>query len=404
MKDKNIPLKPPLQDCFIYVSQISRVGTSGQNKFEKGLIEALLKKGDDGQSFEIKIFTPSTEGEISDDERIVNIPLTKKNYTGHISHQFRLFFSLGSFLWSRRNTNSYMFIRYHEAMVVPLILTYLFKVPFSMRTGPILPNLSFYKKNPSLIVFYSIKWILGLFYKQASSIVTVTEKIKEWVIEAYNTNPEKIVVIPNAADTSLFFPTPPSRKKWGLPENEFLFGYVGSIFEGQGLGTIIQALGHLKKNQEKVPFLFIVGDGEYCSTLKSMSEELGVSDHIIWAGSIAHAHVRSAINSCNMMLLPIQKELLNLRGASALKLWEYLACDKPVLASEHEDHSFIENLNLGRMVEPDNIKLWAEALTDEAKNNNFHLQGRGEDFILKEHSYSMVAEKVISISFSLKPK
>jgi len=391
-----------MNDCFVYVSQIPRYGTSGQNKFEKGFIGGLLKTRIGKRRLDIKIFSAAIAGEIPEDARLVLIPLIRKSYSGYIFHQFRLLFSLGTFLWSQRKKNVYMFIRYHDAMLAPLILSFLFNIRLTMRTGPVLPNLAACNKKPGAVIYHCIKWVLGLFFLKASSIITVTETIKRWVVETYNLNPEKIVVVPNAADTTLFFPEDSNRGKWNLPENEFVFGYVGAIYEEQGLSTIVQALGLLKKNREKVPTLFIVGDGDYGDTLQSMSKELGVADRIIWAGNIPHEEVRSAINACDMMLAPFQKKDLEVKGSSALKLWEYLACDKPVLASEFKDHQFLEKQNLGKMVEPDNIKLWAEALAQEAKSKNFSLQGRGEKFIAKEHSYDFVVEKFISISLGQK--
>ncbi|MFT4579270.1 MAG: glycosyltransferase involved in cell wall biosynthesis [Nitrospinales bacterium] len=386
-----------MKDCFIYVSQVPRTGTAGQNKFEKGVIGSLLKKEEE-EGFEIKIFSASTEKEKSESKRLVLIPLNKKTYIGFIFHQLRLLISLGNYLWRQKKNKLHMFVRYHPAMFAPLLLTFLFNIRLTVRTGPVLPNLSFFNKNPGTIVYHCIKWVLGLFYKRASSIVTVTEKIKQWIVEAYKLDPEKIVIVPNAADTTLFFPEPPDRNKWKLPENDFVFGFVGVIFETQGLDTIIRALGLLKNNREKVPLLFLVGDGEYRSTLQSLSEELNIADRIIWTGNIPHEQVRSAINACDMMLAPFQKKSLELKGSSALKLWEYLACDKPILASESEDHEFLQKFNFGRMVEPDNVELWAKALSIEADKNDFVLQGRGERFTCEKHSYPSAVEKFISIS------
>ncbi len=391
-----------MNNCFIYVSQIPRTGTAGQNKFEQGVIASLLKRKSTDENFEIKIFSASIDGEQSKDEKLILTPL-RKNYAGFILHQFRLFFSLGNYLWGRRKNNLYIFVRYHPAMIAPLILSFIFNARLTMRTGPVLPNLSFFNKNPGVVVYQCIKWVLGLFYEKSSSIVTVTEKIKDWVLETYKLNPEKVVVIPNATDTTLFFPEPPDRRKWGLPENEFLFGFVGSIFEAQGLDTLIQALGLLKKNGAQVPFIFIVGDGEYLPTLKSLAESLGVANHITWAGNIPHEEVRSAINACNMMLIPIKKESLELKGSSALKLWEYLACDKPILASEFSDHQFLEKSKLGKMIALDNIELWAETMALEANKKDFLLQGRGQKFIKEEYSYDSVVEKFISLSIGPKP-
>jgi hypothetical protein len=80
-----------MKKSFVYISQVLPTGTKGQNKFEKCLINALLKKEKTEQATEIKIFSVSMEGEKSEDERLVFVPLSKKNYMGYILHQFRLF-------------------------------------------------------------------------------------------------------------------------------------------------------------------------------------------------------------------------------------------------------------------------------------------------------------------------
>lgn len=391
-----------MNDCFIYVSQVPRTGNAGQNKFEEGIIKSLLKKGKGERNFDIKIFSASLEGEKSEDDRLVFIPLSKKSYSGYISCQFRLLFMLGGYLWSRRKKNKCLFVRCHPALVVPLFLSYFFKLRMATRTGPVLPSLFYYKKNPGTVVYSLIKWMLGLHYKRCSAIVTVAEKPKQWLVDTFNLDPDKIKVIHNAADTSIFYREPPDRKKWGLPENEFVFGFTGTIDEPQGLDTVIEAMGLLKSKNENVPFVFLVGDGERRPRLQSLAEEKGVQDRIAWAGYIPHGEVRSAINACDMMLAPFQKKILDFKGSGPLKLWEYLACDKPVLASAHRDHQFMEDLNLGRTVEPDNPALWAEALAQESGKNNFRLEGRGEKFVAEGHSYDLLAEKFIATGFGFK--
>jgi glycosyltransferase involved in cell wall biosynthesis len=388
-----------VKNCFIYVSQVPREGTEGQNQFEKGFINALLKKANADPKLEIKVFSPSIGEEKSKDARLTLIPLTNKKYSGYLLYQFRLCYQLGSFLWNRRKENLGMFIRYHPAMFAPLVCLYLFDIPFSMRSGPVLKGLFYYNKNPGTVVFHCIKWLLGQFYLKASVIVTVAEKVKQVILETYELEPSKIQVIPNVADTSLFFFEPPNRKKWQLPENEFVFGFTGTTDDSQGLDTIIQALGLLKKKQKKVPFLFLVGDGHYRTKLQSMSEELGITESIIWTGYIPHEDVRSAINACDVMLAPVAKKHLEFKGSGPLKIWEYLACDKPILVSEHRDHQFLQDSNLGKMVEPDNIELWAEALAIEAEKRDFLLQGRGRKFVVEGHSYEILVKRFISISF-----
>ncbi len=391
-----------MNDYFVYVSQIPGSGSAGQNKFEQGIIKGLLRKEFQEKNIEIKIFSATTSGESSEDDRLVLLPLRNKNYSGYLLHQFRLFFSLGIFFWRQRKKKVAMFIRYHDAMIAPLVLAFIFKIRFSMRTGPVLPSLASSNKNPGPILFNSIKWVFGLFCSNASAIITVTENIKKGLLENYKLDPDKIIVVPNAVDTDLFFPEPSDRNNWKLPENEFIFGFVGTMDNTQGLDTIIQALGFLKKKKEKVPRILMIGDGDYRSTLESMSEKLDVADSLTWTGNLPHDQVRSAINACDMMLAPVSIDDLKWRGSSSLKLWEYLACDKPVLSTKFSDFEFLEKFNLGKMVAEDNMESWAKALTLEGEKGGNLLHGEGKKFVTERNSYNSVVEKLISISFDSK--
>ena len=108
-----------------------------------------------------------------------------------------------------------------------------------------------------------------------------------------------------------------------------------------------------------------------------------------------------AIAACDVMLLPLTKHSLDVRGTSATKLFEYLACDKSVLASRCEDLDFLEKNKIGWLIEPEDVEAWASAILQLTNMDRaaLNLKGRARDLILKEYSFDAVAEKIWSACF-----
>jgi glycosyltransferase involved in cell wall biosynthesis len=254
-----------------------------------------------------------------------------------------------------------------------------------------------YEKNPDIIIYNGIKFFLGRFYKKAVAIITVTDTIKEWVINAYPIPPDKVKIVPNAVDIELFRPAPSVRERWGLPENETIAGFVGNIHQHMGIDTILMSMNILKKRGSNSPHLFVVGDGIDLPRVRALADSLGVSKKVIWAGKIPHQDVSAAINSCDVMLAPFNQSGFEITGSSSIKLWEYLACDKPILASLDRDHLFIKEYGLGQLPEPENTDQWANAL-EETTRKPMSLNGRGVKHVSAKHSHQIVADRIIKLT------
>ena len=394
-------MKKNLSNChLVYVSAVSCTGFTGQNIFESQLIEALRKVAGQRYGLSLEVFCAFNEDvpkKFATDSRVHLLRLRNNTYREYFRFQWRLFWLLGLDLWRNRKSDIYICFRYHESMIAPLILSYLFEFRMTIRTGPILPNLFIYGKNPSFLVYNGIKIVLGKLYQKASTIITVTKKIKQWVVETYPVSRDKVVIVPNAVNTDLFCPNSPDRKRWGLPEKEVIAGYVGCISGDRGLETMLKAIAILRERKLPSPHLLIVGDGPDLPRLKKIAEKLNISGKIKFTKKVNHEDVPSAINSCDLMLIPFTRRLLELKGSSALKLFEYLACDKFVLASQCDDHQFIEKFYLGKLIEPENELQWADALAEASKNNP-SLEGRGTHYISCGYSYDILADRIINLA------
>ena len=385
------------KEILVYITAISPYGNTGQNTFEMQFISQFLANSK-FEAYDYCAFYPVNKMKINYVRSFDNeyqFIQKGKSTLNYLFAQFHFFITFFIFLFKNRRKNIKLLIRYHETMISPLILSFLFRYSMVLRTGPILPNLFIYKKNPSKLLYSFIKFSLGLYYKRSKNIITVTKTIKDWVIKTYNIDESKIVIIPNGVNTNFFFPELANKKRTNL-NGKLTLGYVGYIYEDSGLDTILDAFASLLKKKFSLPKLVIVGGGDYVKVLKLKAKNTGISKYIEWIGSVNQKNVPKYIYKCDIMLAPFPKRVFEITGSSSLKLFEYLACNKPILASHAEDHLFIEENNLGILVEPENTVLWTKEIESLTKTVN-KLPQKGFEYVKKNHSHTKQVDNYISV-------
>ena len=93
------------------------------------------------------------------------------------------------------------------------------------------------------------------FIKQTNYIITVSESAKKEIVEYYGMDPEKIVVLYNGVDRTLFKPHSAAaikkvKKKYEIAKDYFLF--VGNIEPRKNLANLIRAFRELPKDRSLV--------------------------------------------------------------------------------------------------------------------------------------------------------
>jgi len=207
----------------------------------------------------------------------------------------------------------------------------------------------------------------------------------------------KIIHIENATNTSNFFPTLDSVAKQHLKFEKFKYivGYVGGKPWERGGKELIEVLPIL---QERYPTLgvVIVGGGEGVVKLKELSKSLNVEKNCIIPGEVPYKDVPKWINSFDIGVAFDLVDRMSYVGSSNQKIRQYIACGKPVIATPGGNH-FIEDENLGTIVEHNNLTKFAEAIehwlslldSEKAKHTK------------KAHSY---AKEKLSTDYALKER
>jgi glycosyltransferase involved in cell wall biosynthesis len=168
--------------------------------------------------------------------------------------------------------------------------------------------------------------------KHARMITTVTDEFSEYLSSKGLSD---IVVVPNGVDTSVVKPISTAKAKEALGvSNNLVLGYVGSMEHWLDLETVISALPILIKKIPEIK-LIIVGPSlftDYSNKLKTLASKLGVTDRIIFSGGVDHSEIFRYISAMDICLNPRKPLDMNNMTIGG-KVFNYLACGKPVLSS-----------------------------------------------------------------------
>jgi glycosyltransferase involved in cell wall biosynthesis len=204
-------------------------------------------------------------------------------------------------------------------------------------------------------------WLASFALSRCDRVVVLTEGLRDLVVRRYQVAPERIAVLPSGTDTGLFAPQDSTacRRRIGLGLDRDYIGFVGSFYRYQGLQCLLEAMVIIRRTMPSV-HLLLVGDGEAEPELKQQADRLALNSCITWAGRIAYQEVPTWIGAMTLCVAPFRGD----RGeTSPVKIFDYLSCGKPVIASAIPSVSatFVQEAGV-TLVPPDDPDALARAL------------------------------------------
>jgi len=200
-------------------------------------------------------------------------------------------------------------------------------------------------------------------------IVSVTPQIASHLVDVHRCPRAKVRVISNGVNTKSFHPIHDElhlsywKEKLGIGRGEIVVVFVGNLARWQGVGFLIDAALPLLAREEPLKFL-IVGDGPVKKDLIRKVSESCFERKFVFTGMVNYKDIPFLINVSDICVAPFISRRNRMTGVSPLKVYEYLSCGKPVVASRIEGLEFIEKEGVGHLVEPGDVKELEEALFD----------------------------------------
>lgn len=141
--------------------------------------------------------------------------------------------------------------------------------------------------------------------RQADQITTICEGLRG-DIAMRGIPDERITVIPNAVDASVFQfgveADPNLRRSLGL-DGATVIGFAGSFYAYEGLDLLIEATRRMLPGHPDLRVL-LVGGGPQETRLKAQAAAAGLQDRVIFAGRVAHAEVQRYYELIDVLAYP----------------------------------------------------------------------------------------------------
>jgi glycosyltransferase involved in cell wall biosynthesis len=169
----------------------------------------------------------------------------------------------------------------------------------------------------------------------------------------------EVRVVPNGADTRVFFPREraEARRRLGLPPEERIVSYVGKLVPRKGVDALVEAMGLLRERPGGAPLLVAAGIGELRPELEARALRLGVADRVRFVGKVPHEDVALWMAAGDVFVLPSLSEGL------PTVVCEAMAVGRPVVATAVDGTpEIVEQGETGYLVPPRDPVALAEAL------------------------------------------
>jgi glycosyltransferase involved in cell wall biosynthesis len=182
-------------------------------------------------------------------------------------------------------------------------------------------------------------------------IVTISEALRDRYI-AYGLPAEKILVAPDGADLSMFakpLDRETARNKLGYEGNGQYALYVGHLYDDRGILEILGAA----KQMPQVNFVIVgghPGDVERWRLRVANSKY----ENVEITGFVENHQVPDYLWMADVLLMPYSTTCPTAEWMSPLKLFEYMAAGRPIIATDlNAIKRVLQHRETGYLVEPD---------------------------------------------------
>lgn len=182
---------------------------------------------------------------------------------------------------------------------------------------------------------YPMDWIIDVEKRgidEADVIITVSNYMKQQLIDRYNADEKKIVVIYNGIDLEKY-----ANAEKMIGKKNILF--LGRLTNQKGAYFFLHAAKIVLEKEKDVSFI-IVGKGDQMPELINLAIELGIHDKVRFTGYIPEEQIPLAYAHCNAYVMPSITEPFGITALEAMATGTPLIVSKNAGVSETVKHCF----------------------------------------------------------------
>lgn len=188
----------------------------------------------------------------------------------------------------------------------------------------------------TLIPFKKLRF-LGKFLekntlKRCDVVCVINEGLKRYAV-GMGAHPGKVRVIRAGIDVERFNPNIDGcamREKLGISKDDVVLFFMGWLYPFSGLREVSMELVRVRDVQPNLKLL-VVGEGDLYAELQKIKRDYGLQQ-LILAGWQPYERIPEYVAASDICLLPATYNEV-MRDIVPIKMYEYMACAKPVIST-----------------------------------------------------------------------
>jgi len=170
------------------------------------------------------------------------------------------------------------------------------------------------------------------YYEKTSQVITINEKLSDYVLKL-GAKKEKTSMIGAGIDLDKYNPEIDGsniRETYGIKKNDNVLFFMGWLYHFSGIKEVALELTKSNDNNTK---LLIVGDGDAFEDLQQIKKNYDTYDQIILTGKQPFEKIPEFIASSDVCLLPAYPDEEAMQDIVPIKMYEYLAMERPTITT-----------------------------------------------------------------------
>lgn len=214
-----------------------------------------------------------------------------------------------------------------------------------------------YAKSKLLIGIFSFLEKMSI--RISNGVITICPELQDIVEEMKVETPS--ILIENSLCNEIDFEDPgdditDNLINWERFENKKLIVYTGTFEYYQGIPMVLESVKFVLEKAKDVVFVFLGGAPQQVADMRKLAQKLNVKDQVVFTGNLHPNTVKRFIKKAGVLLSP------RIRGSNTpLKIYEYLASGKPIVATDHLTHTQVLSHEQA-MLTPVDPKSFAEGI------------------------------------------
>lgn len=205
-------------------------------------------------------------------------------------------------------------------------------------------------------------------------LIFVTKYLRDHYMEKYNCRNKKTFVVPDAVNLSIFdinISEEEARKKLNLPLDKKIIGYCGRFRTMDMEKGIMEVLKALKMLDDNILFVAMGGKPKHVEYYKEQAKLLGVGGQAKFVGNYTQDIVALYQKAFDVLLMPFPDSYHYRYYMSPMKMFEYMASKRPIIATDLPSVREVLNENNALLIRPDNRDDLVQAVKKFLGNEEF---------------------------------